>query len=60
MRVARLPEENGTIVIINSSDAHNAFVDTEKRHLEVFQLPSLWFWLVSQNVRAVHVCRPRA
>ena len=36
---------------IFAADAHNAmFENRKKRHLEVFQLPSLWFWLVSQNV----------
>ena len=42
---------------IDSSGVHNAPFGTDKRHLEAFQLPSLWFWLVLQSVRAVLVFR---
>ena len=44
---------------IHSSDAHNALFGTEKTHLQAFQLPSLWLWLVLQTLRAVLVFRHR-
>ena len=42
---------------IYSSGVHNAPFGTEKRDLEAFQLPSLWFQLILQSVRAVLVLR---